>query len=263
MILERLRTGLDNLGHLLGDDLGYFAASLSFYTVFSIIPMLWVLFFVLSQVEGFSSYYSSVESFLVVNLIPIHTETISQYLDEFLKNSKQMGFWGIAYVLVASILFYKNYQYVVNRIFHVANTSFWHAVETYIVLAILMPVTLGGSFYFSDYLQRTLGEYGSSIGVFSGLSYLMTWLLFFVVYKISPNMQINFRVALFSSFVVSVVWQLAKSFFVYYVIFNKAYASLYGSFSVLLFFLLWIYLSWFMLLHGLRLCFYMQCRLEN
>ncbi|MCW9015213.1 MAG: YihY family inner membrane protein [Gammaproteobacteria bacterium] len=263
MILDRLRTGLEKLGHILGDDLGYFAASLSFYTIFSVIPMLWVLLFVLSKFDAFSVYYLGVKSFLIVNLIPTHTEAVSIYLDEFLENSRKMGLWGFIYVAVASLIFYQNYQYVVNKIFHVANTSFLHALETYLILAVLMPLTLGGSFYFSDYLHRVLGEYDSAIGVFTSLSYLMIWLLFFVIYKVSPNMRISIRVALLSSFVVSVVWQIAKMFFVYYVVINKTYASLYGSFSVMLFFLLWVYLSWFMLLHGLRLCFYLQCRFEN
>ena len=263
MVLDKLRYGFDRMAHLLGDELAYFAASLSFYTVFSIIPMLWVLFFVMSKFDAFSAYYLGVKSFLVGNLIPAHTEMVGKYLDEFLENSKKMGLWGFVYVLVASLFFYQNYQYVVNKIFHVANNSFWHAIGTYLILAFLMPLTLGGSFYFSDYLHKVLGEYENSFGVFSSLSYILIWMLFFVIYKVSPNMRIHVRVALASSLLVSIVWHVAKTMFVYYVIMNKTYASLYGSFSVLLFFLLWVYLSWFMLLHGLRLCFYLQCRYEN
>jgi len=122
-----------------------------------------------------------------------------------------------------------------------------------------MPVTLGVSFYLSDYLQRAAGEYGEMFGLLTLLSYLLVWFLFFVVFKVSPNMKVNMRVALVSSFIVSLVWQLAKMLFVYYVMMNQTYATLYGSFSILLSVLLWVYLSWFMLLHGLRLCYLMQC----
>jgi len=105
-----------------------------------------------------------------------------------------------------------------------------------------------------------VGNVDNMVGMFDVLSYLLIWMLFFVVFKISPNMKIHYKVALFSSFVVSVVWQLAKSAYVYYAVANQTYVSLYGSFSVLLFFLLWIYLSWFVLLHGLRMCYLLQCR---
>jgi membrane protein len=253
----------DKVAYVLGDDLSYFAASLSFYTIFSIIPMLWVTFYVLSSFEAFSGYYSEIKNFLVYNLIPTHTDAVGQYLDGFLANSKQMGFWGLVYILLASILFYRNYQYVVNKIFHIENQSFWHAIETYLILSFLMPVTLGGSFYLSDYIQRAVGDVGQSVGLFTVLSYLLIWLLFFVVFKVSPSMPIKHRVAIFVSFIISLVWQIAKTAYVYYVVANQTYVSLYGSFSVLLFFLLWIYLSWFMLLHGLRMCYLLQSRMDK
>jgi len=254
---------VDKVAYLLGDDLSYFAASLSFYTIFSIIPMLWVTFYVLSSLDAFSTYYSEIKNFLVYNLIPTHTEAVGQYLDRFLENSKQMGFWGLMYILLASVLFYRNYQYVVNKIFYIPNHSFWHAIETYMVLAFLMPLTLGGSFYLSDYIQRVVGDVGQVLGLFTLLSYLLIWLLFFVVFKVSPTIRIAHRVAAFVSLVISLIWQIAKTAYVYYVVANQTYVSLYGSFSVLLFFLLWIYLSWFMLLHGLRMCYLLQCRLEK
>ena len=53
----RIRHRFEHLMHLFGEDLSYFAASLSFYTIFSIIPMLWVLFFILSQDAVFAEYY--------------------------------------------------------------------------------------------------------------------------------------------------------------------------------------------------------------
>jgi len=262
-IAIQLRHGVEKLAYILGDDLSYYAASLSFYTIFSIIPLLWVTFFILSKLEAFAEYYSAIKDFLIYNLMPAHTEAVTEYLDVFLDNSKQMGLYGLLYILLASALFYRNYQYVVNKIFYAPDNSLWHSIETYLILAFLMPVTLGGSFYLSHYLELILGDADALVGLFDVLSYILIWMLFFVVFKISPNMKVNYRVALFSSFVVSLLWQLAKSAYVFYVVVNQTYVSLYGSFSVLLFFLLWIYLSWFMLLHGLRLCYLLQCRADE
>ena len=91
----------------------------------------------------------------------------------------------------------------------------------------------------------------------------MIWLLFFIVYKVAPNRRVNYVVLILVSFGIALFWTIAKMIFVYYVLVNQTYASLYGSFSVLLFFLLWIYISWFMLLHGLRLCYLMQCHIDH
>jgi membrane protein len=258
-----LKDGWEKISHLLGEDLGYFSASLSFYTVFSIIPMFWVVFFILSQFDAFNDYYQGIKGFLIINIMPTHTDSVSAYLDAFLENSKSMGLWGVVYITVASVMFYQNFQHVVNKIFFVANNSIRHAIETYLVLAVLMPITLGGSFLLSDFLQRIANDHGDAWGGYALVSFLMIWLLFFIVYKVAPNMRINYRVLIAVSFGIALLWNIAKMIFVYYVLVNQTYASLYGSFSVLLFFLLWIYISWFMLLHGLRLCYLMQCHIDH
>jgi len=67
----------ERLVYILGDDFGYFAASLSFYTIFSFIPALWILFYVLSQFDAFATYYLGIKAFIVVNLVPAHSEMIS------------------------------------------------------------------------------------------------------------------------------------------------------------------------------------------
>lgn len=246
---------------ILDDEIGFFAASLSFYSVLSIIPMFWVLFFILQQLGVVSGYYELVQSLLANSLIPSHAETIVMYLQKFMGNAKRMGVIGLVYIVVTSVLFYKNYQYVVNRIFLVPNHSLLHGVATYLVLAILMPLTLGASIYLSDYIQRVAG--GGEVlvfGPFAMISYIMIWLLFFVLYTVSPNMRISMWISIRVSFVASLVWHLAKWLFVEYLVANQMYTTLYGSFSVLLFLLVWIYLSWLLLLHGLKACYIMHCR---
>jgi len=51
--------------------------------------------------------------------------------------------------------------------------------------------------------------------------------------------------------------------FVYYVTFNKTYTTLYGSFSTIMFFLIWIYLSWIIFLYGVKFCYYLNRRIER
>ena len=65
-MLYQLQYRLDALNNLLGEDTGYFAASLSFYTIFSIIPMFWVTFFVLGEFDIFMFYYQDIKMFLIL-----------------------------------------------------------------------------------------------------------------------------------------------------------------------------------------------------
>jgi membrane protein len=78
---------------------------------------------------------------------------------------------------------------------------------------------------------------------------------FYITYQLSANLTISRRAATTSSFIASLIWYLSKSGFVFYVMHNKTYTSVYGSISTVLFFLLWIYISWAIFLHGLRFCY--------
>ncbi len=257
---HKLKFWLKKILSFVDDDINFYAASLSFYSVLSIIPMLWVLFFILDQIGVFADYYQSVKDFLADSLIPVHAETVTGYLQGFMNNAGRMGSMGLLYIVITSVMFYRSYQYVVNKIFMVPGHSFLHGAATYLVLAFLMPAVLGVSFYLSGLLQGLFGVDKLNTSGLVLLSYLMIWMLFFVLFKVSPNMLISIRIALKVSFVASLIWHVLKWLFVQYMVVNQTYSTLYGSFSALLFLLIWIYLSWLLLLHGLKACYLMHCR---
>jgi membrane protein len=119
-------------------------------------------------------------------------------------------------------------------------------------------MALAASFYLSAKAQFFLDEHtdiSAWVNIMSLFPYLIIWLLFFVIFKISANVKVDSRAAAVSSLVIAVIWSIAKNAFVYYVFYNKTYATMYGSFSILLFFFLWIYVSWIIFVYGLKLCY--------
>ena len=74
------------------------------------------------------------------------------------------------------------------------------------------------------------------------------------VFMVSANTKITFTAAAFSSSITLVSLSVTKTLFGYYVSANTTYATIYGSFSVALFFFLWIYVSWSIYLYGTKLC---------
>jgi membrane protein len=239
---------------LFDDTLTYYASSLSFYTIFTIIPLLLITLTLFTSMPGFDDIYANIKGFIFSNLMPTQTETVSSYLDGFLQNSAKLGVVGLIYVLFASMMFFKNYEYIVAQIFKTKTRGFWNALTTYWTMITLMPIALTVSFFLSGKIQRVLVEYNLPINFLEIFPYLIIWALFFVIYKISANTNISTKAAAFSSFVASLAWYIAKTAFVTYAFYNQTYMSIYGSFSILLFFFLWIYLSWVIVLYGLRLC---------
>lgn len=242
----------------LNDDLTYYAASLSFYTLFAIIPMFWILFSIFSQMPVFADYYGQMKTVTMGFVVPGQSQQIIAYLDSFLENSSHMGWVGLLYIVFTSVLFFSNYSDIVNRIFDVPNRKLSHSMFGFIAVMVLAPFILGASLFISSQLPVYLHVF-SSLTWFNALSsYGLLVLLFYSIYKFSPNTQVDMVPALFSAVVVSALWQLAKNGFVYYVIINRAYSTIYGSFSLLLFTMLWIYLSWVLCLYGFKLCYYLQ-----
>jgi len=242
----------------LSDDLTYFAASLSFYTLFAIIPMLWILFSVFSQMPVFSEYYEQMKGIMMGFVVPGQSQQIIAHFDSFLENSGRMGWIGLVYVFFTSVLFFANYSDVVNRIFHVPNRRLLSSMVGFITVMVMAPFVLGVSLFVSSQLPVYFDFIAEVTWLNSFYSYLLLCLLFYSIFKFSPNIEVNPMPALVSAIVTASLWQMSKTGFLYYVVLNQTYSTIYGSFSLLLFTLLWIYLSWVLCLYGLKLCYYLQ-----
>lgn len=246
----------DFTSDLFDDKIGHYASSLSWSTLFSIIPLLVILLWIFTTLPLFASIHEEIKTLIFNNLMPTNSQEVMQYITSFMDNSYKLGYVGVFYVTFAAVMFFKNYDYIVNSIFGVPNRKAVHAFKTYLLMIMILPVLMGSSFYLSSLIQSYLDKNSitSSIHIYYFLPYMIIWMVFYILYQISANTRITFSAAVISSFIASLVWYLSKSAFVYYVIHNKTYASIYGSISTILFFFLWIYISWAIFLHGLKFC---------
>ena len=239
----------------LDKKLSLYAASLSFYTVFTLIPLLLIVLTIFTKLPMFEQFNLQVKTLIYKNLMPTQTEYISGYIESFLLNSDQMGTMGVVFILISSVLFFQNFEYIASKIYKTRQKEFWDSITTYWTFVTLSPIALAISFYLSNHIKIFFGHSGIGIYFFEIFPFLIVWLLFFVTYKISAHLKIKTKPILVSSFVASITWYTAKSIFVSYVFYNDIYNTIYGSFSILLFFFLWIYISWIIFLYGMKLCF--------
>ena len=242
---------------LLDERLGYYASSLSWSTIFAIIPLLAIFLYFFTTLPLFQELYDKVQALLFANLMPTQSRVIMESINTFIANSGKLGLMGAVYVIFAAIMFFKNYDYIVNDIFELPSRGILKSIRTYLLLLLLMPTMIGGSFYLSTMIQEHLDRHQvtSWIHLYTLLPYLIAWGAFYITYQLSANTRISPKAALGSSFIASLIWYLGKSAFIFYVVHNKTYTSIYGSISTVLFFLLWIYISWAIFLHGLRFCY--------
>ena len=251
------------IGTFVDKELTLFAASLSFYTIFTIIPLLLIMLTLLTSLPSFSEYYDSIKVFIFSNLMPVNSEAMMGYIDSFLANSGKMGIVGFTMILVASLLFFKNFEYIANKIFDAKPRGLWDSITTYWTMLTLTPIALGVSFYITGYIATLMASNSltSGFNILPLVPYFIIWGLFFLLFQISANTKVNPKASAISSFIVAIVFNVSKNAFIYYVFLNKSYTTIYGSFAILMFLFLWIYVSWIIFIYGLKLCHILNNRI--
>ena len=238
-------------------ELTLFAASLSFYTIFTIIPLLLIMMTLLTSLPSFSDNYLKIQNFIFSNLMPVNSEMVMDQINGFLANSSKMGIIGFVAILISSLLFFKNFEYIANRIFHAKSRTLWESITTYWTMLTLTPIALGVSFYITGYVASMMASNSltSGLDILPLVPYIIIWALFFLLFQISANTKINPRASAISSFIVAIIFSVSKNAFIYYVFLNKSYTTMYGSFAIVMFLFLWIYMSWIIFLYGIKLCY--------
>lgn len=246
-------------------DLTFYAASLSFYTIFTLIPLLLIVLTLFTSMPNFADNYDKLQEFIFSNIMPVNSEAVMGHINGFLQNSIEMSMISFIAVIISSLLFFQNFEYIANKIFRVKKRGIWESVTTFWTLLTLTPIGLGASFYITGYVANLMAnsQYIPSINILPYIPYVIIWALFFLIFQISANTKINAKASLISSLITSIVFSIAKNGFIYYVFYNKSYATMYGSFSIVMLLFLWIYASWIIFIYGLKLCYLVNRVYEN
>ena len=226
----------------------FYAASMSWSTLFFIIPLFVITLTIIIYTLIFNQYYQKIHTLIANALVPTSSQQIISWIDSFMANASQMGYIGMVYVVIAAILFFKDFDYIVNDIFDNERRNFLEALLVYGALLLSIPLILAGSIWGLMKLDNQF-HFGPL-----ALQFILVWCVIFIIYKISPKEKIPLNILALGSFVATVVWYIAKNIFLFYILYNKTYATIYGTVSLVLFTFLWIYISWTIFLHGLQLC---------
>ncbi len=236
------------------NEITLYSAALSFYTIFSLVPIILIVLSIFSSSPFFSEFYTKLENFIASNILPTNQEIIKEYLKNFLTNSSKMGIIGGFYILITSILFFDNYETIISKIFNQEKRNMWEKIKLYWTMLTLFPMLFAGAMFLSIKFQFFLDKssFTSWIDIAKLAPFLLMWLTFFLAYKLTLFTQYT-KPVLISSFFVTIAFFISKNIFIYYVFLNKTYSTLYGSISILMFVLLWIYINWIIYISGVYL----------
>ncbi|HAL44931.1 MAG TPA: hypothetical protein DCP47_03305 [Phycisphaerales bacterium] len=253
------------------------ASVLSYTTIFAIVPLAIVTLMLLYSLGAFGDVGGPIRNFFyeqtfIKNIqysdpndpsIKINlSKKIDEYTQSYFKNLNTGSVTIITTLIIiwAAIAMLITIERSFNMIWNVSQgRSFLHRIANYWAFLTLGPLLLGAGVYLNT--RFGILSYFSG-GIFLYLSQLvpfaMAFLGLFVLYVLMPNAKVSYKAALWGAFIAALAWTLAKWAFGLYVIKLIPYNVIYGMLGLIPLAVIWIYVTWLIVLFGLQLTFTTQ-----
>lgn len=244
------------------------AMSLVYTSLLSLVPLLAVSFSVL---KGFG-VHNQIEPFLLYYTVPFGEPGIevTMRIVEFVNNIKVgvLGSLGLVMLLYTVISLIQKIEAAFNFTWHVTQPRpLVQRFSNYLSIILIGPVLvfsaigLGASMMSTSLMKQLMAmqPFGWMIGYAqSVLPYVLILSAFTAIYIVVPNTKVRFTSALFGAAISALLWQAMGYGFASFIANSPNYTAIYSAFAILIFFIIWIYLSWVILLAGAAIAFYHQ-----
>jgi membrane protein len=235
------------------------AGSLAFTTLLAMVPMFALVVAALSRTPWFEDLLVQIKIFLLLNLVPdIAHKVITVYMEEFAANAGRLTGLGLGVVFLTAIVT----MLMVDRQIHAIwreppSRKLWVAIVAYATLLFLGPLLVAISVSLTTYLMSLSKTVDAPEGAHSFMLQAAPTIVslgaFFLLYKLVPHTRVRSSHALLGALVASLLFEAAKEGFAFYVANMRTYNVVYGTFVTVPFFLIWVYVSWLVVLFGAEL----------
>lgn len=242
---------------LSNEKLTQVAASLTYTTVLAVVPLLAVVLSLFTAFPIFKELQVELNHFLTTNLMPeAMSKTIMMYLNGFASKARNMTAIGSVVLMVTSILLMKTIDEALNAIWRVKRQRpLTIRVLIYWAILSIGPFMLAASIWASTVVARTQLGIGVDISVLQNIfatvfPTLLSFVGFTLLYYVVPNCTVYLRDAMIGAGISAILFETMKMGFTFYITKFPSYTVIYGAFATIPLFLLWIYLSWLVVLFG-------------
>lgn len=233
------------------------AASLTFTTLLSLVPLITIALTLFSAFPVFSDFSDNIKHFLIANMMPeTGGKMVSRYVEQFAESAARLTAVGIALLGLTAMLLMVTIDNAFNTIWRVTRQrTVLRRVMTYWAVLTLAPLLVGGSLTLTSWLVGMSVGYARQIPEFGMVMLkivpvLLTTLAFSLLFRVVPNRYVPLRHAVIGGAVAAVTFESMNRLFGLYIAHFASYKLVYGAFASIPIFLMWIYLSWFTILLG-------------
>jgi membrane protein len=228
------------------------AASLSYTSLLALVPLLAVVFGIVSAFPVFEQWSEQLKSAVYANMVPDSGTQLAATFEQFLDSVNKLTLTGTLFLIVTALLLMMRIEKTFNLIWRVPeDRPLVQKVTMYWAVLTLGPLALGGATALSaqplfDMLGGGLVDAGTLRGVGT---FGLTWLAFGLIFTLVPNCKVPISYAALGALLSTILFSLAKTAFVAYVG-RASYSVIYGALASVPIFLFWLYIVWTVILLG-------------
>jgi membrane protein len=249
----RLRYLIHRFG---ADHCSEHAAALTYMSLFALVPLLTLLFTMASAIPASQGMEERIQDLLFTHLMPETGSEIEEYLQDFSRQARNLTGPGIVFLLVTAVLMLRNIENAFNTIWRAPkNRSAVSSFLLYWAMLSLAPLTIGLALALGTYLS-SLSRYFTDLDILGAGSLLLSFVPlllsaagFTLLYVAIPNCQVPFKHTVIGGLAAALAFNAARSLFTDLMV-GSNYTFIYGAFAAVPLFLLWIYVSWNIVLTG-------------
>lgn len=236
------------------------AGSLTYTTLLSLVPLFTVALAVSTAFPVFDETMTALQEFVLENILPDARgiDTLAEQITAFTQNAGRLTAIGLGFFFVTAVMLMMTIDVSLNRLFRVQRSRpLAQQVLMYWAVLTLGPVLIGGS------LSMTSFAVGASLGwlklgvvadlVLRVLPFVFTCAALTLLYGFVPYRAVKPRDALIGGVLAGIAFEIAKRGFAIYLARFPTYTLIYGAFATIPIFLVWLYLSWVVVLAGATL----------
>ncbi|OKH89433.1 YihY family inner membrane protein [Thalassospira sp. TSL5-1] len=233
------------------------ASALSYTTLLAMVPFLAIALTVLSAFPVFDAWKDQISNLIFSNFLPQTGSEVADYLAGFLKNTGQMTAIGTIVLGFTAVMLLGSIETVMNDVFRVTTPrKLLSRLVVFWALITVGPLLLGLSLSLASYIfaMRHLvgGEaLDAQIGQLGFLApFFLSAIAFSLLFLGMPNRAVVVTDGMIGGVVAAALFELLKKGFGLYVSTFPTYQTLYGAVAVVPIFLIWMYLTWLVILLG-------------
>jgi len=216
-----------------------------------LVPFMAVVVTVFSAFPLFEDVSVQIQNFIFSNFVPTAGEVVQEYILGFVEKSRNLKVSMALAIFVTSILMMHTMEKALNRIWDAKPSgNLLKKVVMYWTVLTMGPLLVGGGIALTSVLFNYEGFHSIKIYVFKFLPIFASTIGFFLIYLIVPNRKVSWKSAIIGAITAAILFEMAKRGFAWYVATFPSYQRVYGTLATIPIFLLWVYLSWNIILLG-------------